>query len=145
MMRCFLRLYLVLLCACIVIPRSQAATDEEFIGPFPSWRNLKRDYGARGDGQADDTTALQKALDDLVKHERSCVLYIPQGTYRLTRTVKTIRKVHTDCQGVAIIGADPATTILKWDGRQGGTLFQWDAWYSKISRLTLDGSGRAAL
>src|SRR5438067_2051795 len=116
---------------------------EEFAGPFASWRDLRRDYGAAGDGKADDSAALQRALDDLVKHEKACVLYVPAGRYRLTRTVGTARKAHTDCQGVAVIGEDPATTTLVWDGPQGGTLLHWDAWCSKISRLTLDGAGRA--
>ena len=119
------------------------AADEEFVGPFPSWRDLVRDHGAVGDGKADDTAALQKGLDELVKHGKACVLYIPAGTYRLTSTVKTVRKAHTDCQGVTVIGADPARTVLRWDGPEGETMFQWDAWYSKISRLTLDGAGRA--
>jgi len=121
------------------------ASQEEFLGPFPSWRNLTRDYGAVGDGKADDTAALQKALDPLIKHEKACVLYIPAGTYRITNTVQTVRKAHTDCQGVTIIGEDPARTVLLWDGPDGGTMFQWDAWYSKISRLTLDGAGRAGI
>lgn len=120
-----------------------APADEEFVGPFPSWRDAQRDYGARGDGQADDTTALQRALDELAPHTNSCVLYLPAGTYRLTGMLQTVRKAHTDCQGVAIIGEDPARTILRWDGTNGGTMFQWDAWYSKISRLTFDGAGRA--
>ena len=119
------------------------ASDEEFVGPFPSWRDVKRDYGARGDGQTDDTSSLQRALDDLLKHTNACVLYLPAGTYRLTDTIKTTRKAHTDCQGVAIVGENPARTILRWDGPSGGTIFQWDAWYSKISRLALDGAGRA--
>ena len=38
---------------------------------------------------------------------------------------------------------DPAKVVLKWDGPDGGTMFQWDAWYAKLSRLTLDGAGRA--
>jgi hypothetical protein len=122
---------------------ARAGAGEEFVGPFLSWRNLRRDYGATGDGKADDTAALQRALDDLIKHDKACVLYVPAGTYRLTATVKTVRKVHTDCMGVSVIGADPARTVLRWDGPRDGTMFQWDAWYSKISRLTLDGAGCA--
>ena len=119
------------------------ASQDEFVGPFPSWRDLRRDYGAAGDGKVDDTAALQRALDELNRHEKSCVLYIPAGIYRLTNTVKTVRKAHTDCQGVAVVGEDPARTILRWEGPAGGTIFQWDAWYSKISRLTFDGASVA--
>lgn len=119
------------------------ADTEEFVGPFPSWRNLKTDYGAVGDGQTDDTAALQRALIDLIKHRDFCVLYIPAGKYRLTKTVKTLRQEHTDCQGIAIVGESPGDTILQWDGPAGQTVFQYDAWYSKISRLTIDGAGRA--
>jgi hypothetical protein len=124
---------------------ARAQNDEEFVGPFPSWRVLRRDYGAVGDGKADDTAALQRGLADLVKHEKACVLYIPRGTYRLTQTVKTTRKAHTDCMGVAVVGEDPATTTLLWDGPEGGTLLEWDAWYSRVTRLTLDGAGKAAV
>jgi hypothetical protein len=136
---------LLVLGGALLGPAARADTDEEFVGPFPSWRDLKRDYAAAGDGKADDTAAVQRALDDLVKHEKACVLYVPPGTYRLTRTVKTVRKAHTDCMGVAVVGADPAAATLLWDGPEGGTMFQWDAWYSRISRLTLDGAGKAAI
>ena len=121
----------------------QLGLGEEFVGPFPSWRDLKRDYGAVGDGRADDTAALQQGLDDLIKHEQACVLYLPAGTYRLTDTVRTVREAHTDCQGVAVIGEHPERTVLLWDGPDGGTMFAWDAWYSKISRMTLDGADKA--
>ena len=33
---------------------------DEFHGPFPNWRDVKRDYGARGDGVADDSGAINK-------------------------------------------------------------------------------------
>lgn len=131
-------------CLAFLLPDITSAS-EEFVGPFPSWRNLQRDYGAVGDGKTDDTAALQRALDELIKHDDACVLYIPSGVYRLTDTVKTTRKAHTDCQGVSIIGEDPASTVLRWDGAQDGTMFQWDAWYSKISRLTFDGMSRAGI
>ena len=150
-MRRTMKIRRVLPAACVLggvlmvaaLPLSAAGGDEEFVGPFASWRDLRRDYGAVGDGKADDTSALQRGLNDLVKHAKACVLYIPAGTYRLTRAVKTVRKAHTDCQGVTVIGEDPARCILRWDGAKGGAMFQWDAWYSKISRLTLDGAGRA--
>jgi hypothetical protein len=119
--------------------------EEEFVGPLTGWKNVKTDYGAAGDGIADDTAAVQKALDELRLHTDSCVLYFPAGTYRITETVKTVRKAHQDCMGITVVGEDPARTALRWDGREGGILFQYDAWYSKISRLTLDGAGKAGV
>lgn len=124
-------------------PASADTRGEEFVGPFPSWRDLKRDYGAKGDGQANDTEELQRALMDLTQHADFSVLYVPAGVYRLTEPVRTLRKAHTDALGVALIGEDPATTVLLWDGPRGAPILTWDAWYSKISRLTLDGAGRA--
>lgn len=41
-----------------------------------------RDFGAVGDGVADDTAALQAALDAMV--ERSAMLQVPPGDYKLT-------------------------------------------------------------
>lgn len=130
--------------ALFLLSPAPAAAEEEFVGPFPSWADVQRDYGARGDGKSDDTAAIQKALDDLREHKKFCVLYFPAGTYRVTATIKTVRKNHTDCM-CSIIGEDPATTILRWDGPAGGTLFQYDAWYAALRRLTLDGGGKAKI
>src|SRR5688500_15508999 len=41
------------------------------------------DYGAIGDGQADDTAAIQRAVDE----GRGAVVF-PPGTYKLTKTVE---------------------------------------------------------
>lgn len=49
------------------------------------------DFGAVGDGQADDTAALQAALETLfsgaAKGDGGSVLLIPPGAYRITRTL----------------------------------------------------------
>jgi len=139
------RFILAGLAAVVCLAGGPVRGSEEFVGPLAGWKNVKTDYGAAGDGVADDTAVLQKALDDLRLHEQSCVLYFPAGKYRLTDTVKTVRKAHQNCMGVTIVGEDPATTVLRWDGKEGGMMFQYDAWYSKISRLTLDGAGKAGV
>jgi hypothetical protein len=120
-------------------------TGEEFAGPFPSWKNVKTDYGARGDGVADDTAAIQRALDDLKNMPKNdwCVLYFPAGTYRITRTLWTLRKEHHDYLGSNLIGEDPAKAVLLWDGPADKPILRYDAWYCKVSRLQFDGRKKA--
>ena len=118
-----------------------AATDEEFVGPFPSWANVKARYGAVGDGRADDTLAIQHGLDDLGQAGRSPVLFLPAGTYRITKTLVLTSRIN-----VSIVGEDPATTLLIWDGEPGGTMMWLNGIaYSRFARLTLDGRRRASV
>jgi Malectin domain/Pectate lyase superfamily protein len=112
---------------------------EEFVGPFPSWANVKSDYGARGDGNSDDTAALQNALNDL-GNSRS-VLYLPAGVYKITGTLNLTYKIHA-----SVIGQDPASTIIKWGGPQGATMLLVNGvTQSKWARITWDGSGVAGV
>ena len=127
----------------VSVVRAEVA-GEEFVGPFASWLDVKRDFGAVGDGKADDSAALQRGLDEIREHKKACVLYFPGGIYRLTQPLKTSRKAHQDNM-VSVIGENPETVVLKWEGSEGGTMLQWDAWYAKISRLTLDGAGKAGI
>ena len=55
------------------------------------------------------------------------VLDFPAGTYRITRTLITTRALHNDYLGVSIIGEDPATTTLVWDGAADQILMSLDA------------------
>ncbi len=116
----------------------------QFVGPLPGWRNVRGEFGAVGDGRADDTAALQRALDALVT-SGSMVLWLPAGRYRITRTLVLPRKAAREARGVSIQGEDPASTALIWDGPRGGTMFEYGAWYSKLGRLTFDGAGRAGI
>ena len=117
---------------------------EEFVGPFPSWANVKTEYGAVGDGKADDTAAIQKALEAVrSKDSPKRVLYFPAGTYRITATLKLDRISHHEPLGMSITGEDPAKTTILWDGPAGQNMFHYNAWYASLSHLTFEGGGKA--
>ncbi len=44
-------------------------------------------FGAKGDGAADDTQALQRAINAVADSTRQGVLFIPHGKYRITHTL----------------------------------------------------------
>lgn len=115
---------------------------EEFLGPLGSWIDA-RDFGARGDGEADDTKALQRALDELGDQGkgRPAVLYLPAGRYRITRTLEL-----TERRGVSVVGDSPATTAIVWDGQRGGAMLWLNGVAeAQLERLTWDGSGTAGV
>jgi hypothetical protein len=120
-----------------------ASTGEEFIGPFASWLNAKADFKCKGDGVADDTAALQRALDALRPYDGKGILYIPAGTYLITGTLYVRRSTDSESKDISILGEDPATTRLRWDGPTNGTMLNYGAWYAKMGRLTFDGAGVA--
>jgi len=118
--------------------------DDEFVGPFASWVNVQTECGAVGDGKTDDTAAIQKGLDIInPANAKRKVLYIPAGAYRITKTLNVPRTEHAQTIGMGIIGEDPATTSIVWDGSQDGRMFYYCPWYARMMRLTLDGRGKA--
>ncbi len=46
-----------------------------------------KDFGAVGDGKADDTAAIQAALDKAKAGPRGSSVFVPAGEYRVTRTL----------------------------------------------------------
>jgi len=121
-----------------------ALPDLEFIGPFSSWLNVKDALGAKGDGLADDTSAIQRGLDLLRRfdaHTGPAVLYFPAGTYRITRTLQMKLKA-----GASLVGAEPQTTSIVWDGDDEGTMLVTSGSFDSLfTRLTWDGRGKAAI
>ena len=63
------------------------------IKKFPSdigWIDIKKDFGAKGDGITDDTEAIKQALNsaNLGDYTRPIIIYFPQGTYLISEWLK---------------------------------------------------------
>jgi hypothetical protein len=74
------------------------ANDIPALPPVSQWVNVK-EFGARGDGQADDTQAFKEAI------RRHGVIYVPQGEYIISETLT----LGTDTR---LIGLNPISTQL---------------------------------
>ena len=66
-----------------------------------------RDFGAKGDGQTDDTKALRHAVD-----QGGGRLVFPRGTYRLTAPLQ----IHLDRSGLIALDGEGGTARLLMDG-----------------------------
>jgi hypothetical protein len=57
----------------------------------PKWQMNVRDFGAKGDGITDDTTAIQNAIDAVPryqgKHWKMGTVFFPPGKYLVSRTI----------------------------------------------------------
>lgn len=107
-----------------------------------------RDFGAVGDGKADDTDALRQAIDAAVTGpNRTYHVYLPPGKYRITSTIELDRQ-HKDLKiegaGRMELGRIDPTTMLIWDGEEGGTmLFLPSTMGLRLSDFAMDGMNKA--
>jgi len=72
--------------------------------------DVRRDFGAKGDGKTDDTEAIKKAIAAAKAHGQDAIAYLPSGyMYRVTETLVL------DGGGYMFGGAGSGSVVL-WDG-----------------------------
>jgi hypothetical protein len=118
------------------------ATDDEFVGPFSSWVDIKTKYKLKGNGNSDESAAFQAAFNSIGNGSSTAsVLFLPAGTYRINKTLTLNNKIN-----VSFIGADPATTKIIWGGPVGGTMLQINGTaYSRFNRISYNGNSKAKI
>lgn len=72
-----------------------------------------KDFPVKGDGTGDDSAALQQAIDKVASAGGGGILFIPSGTYRLTKTVYV-------WPGVRLIGYGDKRPVLTLAGNTPG-------------------------
>lgn len=108
-------------------------------------------YGAKGNGVADDTAAIQKAiavaLTPGMRFAAPAVVWLPKGTYRITNTLHGRIGTTTDSErsGLILMGEDRAGTIIRLGANAAGfrdaanpkplirTCGEWDANAQRIN------------
>ncbi len=76
--------------------------------------DAKRDFGAQGNGRADDTAAIQKTIDAARGHGQGALAYLPKGTYVVSATLTMKGSNYR-------VGGSGFGTGLVWKGPAGGT------------------------
>ncbi len=112
-----------------------------------------RDFGAEGDGAADDTSSIQAAIDSIAIYTASAVapkrslgggtVFLPKGTYKITGTLKVY-------QNIIFLGAGKDATRIEFSGSSDNVIeltykTVTDVTYKKINihvrDLTIDCGG----
>jgi hypothetical protein len=106
--------------ALLALPPAAVADPPTYRFPADPWvLDAKRDLGAKGDGVADDTDALQKGIDlSCGFNQRTTkVLFLPNGTYKVTRSL-----VVKNALGPWLYGESRDGVVIKLaDGSKGVT------------------------
>ncbi len=109
-----------------------------------------RDFGAVGDGVADDTAAIQAAISATNPTSGGCV-YLPSGTYKVTSTINVANQRVTICgDGVSTIilfvptsddvcfNFDAGSVLLVQCAMQDICFYSTDTTYAKTAILLVD-------
>jgi hypothetical protein len=79
--------------------------------------DARRDFGAAGNGIADDTAAIQRTIDAATSASRDAIAYLPTGNYVITNTLRITGK------DFFVAGSGWCTKLI-WKGREGGVMVE---------------------
>ena len=80
----------ILLCLSVIGPFTASAGVSVFTQKFDDARGVfftEADFGIRADGKFDVSDALQAALNSIKEERGFGTLYLPEGKYRVSRTI----------------------------------------------------------
>ena len=86
------------------LPPPPPAQQDPFAWKIPSFTNqvdVKKDFGAKGDGKSDDTEAIQKAISRIEKDKQGGIVFFPEGQYLIKKTL-WIRRSQVVLRGVGV-------------------------------------------
>jgi hypothetical protein len=130
-------------------PATGAPTSRTMPDRLADFVNVK-DYGAHGNGSANDTAAIQAALDAAygpssspnggMGAAKNRAVFFPSGSYIITSPL-TLRSAH----GAHVFGAGRFTTTIT-NTTSGGTVFKTNGCeYSRFERMQLIATGAGSI
>ena len=84
--------------------------------------DVKTAYGAKGDGNTDDTAALQKAIAE----NPNRTLYLPTGTYVVSKALEARAKSGNWQAGLRLVGEQRDATVIRLKDKASGFGDRWD-------------------
>ena len=78
--------------------------------------DVKTQFGAKGDGHADDTAAINQAIAAAKKRGGNCLVYLPPGLYNVSSTIPVTGGGYT-------LGGSGYWTVMQWVGKPTGVMF----------------------
>jgi len=96
-----------------------------------SWVDVKA-YGARGDGQTDDTAAIQAAMNAVIT---GGTVFLPPGNYKVTATLKKPQSFG----GPSITGAGFNKTKITYSGAGGTAALYYQGGSGAMSGIKISG------